>query len=183
MNCNNYNLSLQIQFSWLWKLANVTQNPYSYVWSNETNAPELTNGPSKKTMYVTALYFTMTCMTSVKNLSQNRLAASMKFLSDSLIFPGWLRKCGRGDGQWEGVHHLHDDNCRCCVRRSIALPSGDITLPHNLFHWYASAAIKAMTRCDCKKGFQLFLLAFTPNNASLRWMVLWIIQLCPNNIP
>lgn len=99
MNCNNYNLSLQIQFSWLWKLANVTQNPYSYVWSNETNAPELTNGPSKKTMYVTALYFTMTCMTSVKNLSQNRLAASMKFLSDSLIFPGWLRKCGRGDGQ------------------------------------------------------------------------------------
>ena len=56
---------LQIQFSWLWKLANVTQNPYSYVWSNDTNAPELINGPSKKTMYVTALYFTMTCMTSV----------------------------------------------------------------------------------------------------------------------
>jgi potassium voltage-gated channel Eag-related subfamily H protein len=27
--------------------------------------PELINGPSRKTMYVTALYFTMTCMTSV----------------------------------------------------------------------------------------------------------------------
>ncbi|XP_055691970.1 potassium voltage-gated channel protein eag isoform X3 [Lutzomyia longipalpis] len=54
-----------IQFSWLWKLANVTQSPYSYIWSNETNAPELINGPSRKTMYVTALYFTMTCMTSV----------------------------------------------------------------------------------------------------------------------
>uniref|UniRef100_A0A336LSJ2 CSON015324 protein n=1 Tax=Culicoides sonorensis TaxID=179676 RepID=A0A336LSJ2_CULSO len=54
-----------IQFSWLWKLANVTQNPYSYVWSNESNAVELVNGPSRKTMYVSALYFTMTCMTSV----------------------------------------------------------------------------------------------------------------------
>ncbi|XP_050674115.1 potassium voltage-gated channel protein eag [Leptidea sinapis] len=54
-----------LQYSWLWKLANVTQNPYSYVWSNESDGPELVNGPSRKTMYVTALYFTMTCMTSV----------------------------------------------------------------------------------------------------------------------
>ena len=54
-----------IQYSWLWKLANVTQSPYSYVWSNDSGTPELTNGPDKKTMYVTALYFTMTCMTSV----------------------------------------------------------------------------------------------------------------------
>lgn len=29
------------------------------------STPELINGPSRKTMYVTALYFTMTCMTSV----------------------------------------------------------------------------------------------------------------------
>ncbi|KAH8384990.1 hypothetical protein KR093_004756 [Drosophila rubida] len=54
----------QIQYSWLWKLANVTQSPYSYIWSNDTG-PELVNGPSRKSMYVTALYFTMTCMTSV----------------------------------------------------------------------------------------------------------------------
>ncbi|XP_026332475.1 potassium voltage-gated channel protein eag isoform X2 [Hyposmocoma kahamanoa] len=54
-----------LQYSWLWKLANVTQAPYSYVWSNESDGPELVNGPSRKTMYVTALYFTMTCMTSV----------------------------------------------------------------------------------------------------------------------
>ncbi|XP_049768419.1 potassium voltage-gated channel protein eag [Schistocerca cancellata] len=54
-----------VQFSWLWKLANVTQTPYSYVWSNDSGSPELVNGPSRKTMYVTALYFTMTCMTSV----------------------------------------------------------------------------------------------------------------------
>ncbi|XP_017870743.1 PREDICTED: potassium voltage-gated channel protein eag isoform X7 [Drosophila arizonae] len=53
-----------IQYSWLWKLANVTQSPYSYIWSNDTG-PELVNGPSRKSMYVTALYFTMTCMTSV----------------------------------------------------------------------------------------------------------------------
>ncbi|KAL0266809.1 UNVERIFIED_CONTAM: hypothetical protein PYX00_009253 [Menopon gallinae] len=54
-----------IQYSWLWKLANVTQSPYSYIWSNDSGGPELINGPSRKTMYVTALYFTMTCMTSV----------------------------------------------------------------------------------------------------------------------
>lgn len=54
-----------VQYSWLWKLANITQNPYSYVWQNDSSTPELINGPSRKTMYVTALYFTMTCMTSV----------------------------------------------------------------------------------------------------------------------
>ncbi|GLH09281.1 Potassium voltage-gated channel protein eag, partial [Gryllus bimaculatus] len=54
-----------VQYSWLWKLANVTQTPYAYVWSNDSAAPELVHGPSRKTMYVTALYFTMTCMTSV----------------------------------------------------------------------------------------------------------------------
>lgn len=43
----------------------MTQSPYLYAWNNETHMPELTNGPSRKTMYVTALYFTMTCMTSV----------------------------------------------------------------------------------------------------------------------
>ncbi|XP_037088255.1 potassium voltage-gated channel protein eag-like [Pollicipes pollicipes] len=50
---------------WLWKLANVTQLPYEYVWSNETMAPVLVSGPTRKTMYVSSLYFTMTCMTSV----------------------------------------------------------------------------------------------------------------------
>ncbi|XP_076167174.1 potassium voltage-gated channel protein ether a go-go isoform X2 [Ptiloglossa arizonensis] len=54
-----------VQYSWLWKLANVTQSPYSYLWTNTSTAPELVAGPSRKTMYVTALYFTMTCMTSV----------------------------------------------------------------------------------------------------------------------
>ncbi|XP_023318919.1 potassium voltage-gated channel protein eag isoform X2 [Trichogramma pretiosum] len=54
-----------VQYSWLWKLANVTQSPYSYLWTNASTAPELVAGPPRRTMYVTALYFTMTCMTSV----------------------------------------------------------------------------------------------------------------------
>ncbi|KAL1506381.1 hypothetical protein ABEB36_005755 [Hypothenemus hampei] len=54
-----------VQYSWLFKLANITQSPYSYIWINNSTTPELINGPPRKTMYVTALYFTMTCMTSV----------------------------------------------------------------------------------------------------------------------
>jgi len=55
-----------LQYSWLWKLANVTLTPYSYNTSSGSQSGfELTNGPSRKSMYVTALYFTMTCMTSV----------------------------------------------------------------------------------------------------------------------
>ncbi|KAF0294050.1 Potassium voltage-gated channel protein eag [Amphibalanus amphitrite] len=54
-----------VTYSWLWKLGNITQTPYSYLWSNETMSPILVGGPSRKTMYVTSLYFTMTCMTSV----------------------------------------------------------------------------------------------------------------------
>lgn len=42
-----------------------TQNPYIVLNSPEGGPTELTSGPSRKTMYVTALYFTMTCMTSV----------------------------------------------------------------------------------------------------------------------
>lgn len=54
------------QISWLWKLANITQTPYGYLRHNDSSEyTELTNGPSRSTMYITALYFTMTCMTSV----------------------------------------------------------------------------------------------------------------------
>ncbi|GAB6032218.1 hypothetical protein CHUAL_010860 [Chamberlinius hualienensis] len=52
-------------YSWLWKLANVTQNPYGLLTSNDSLKSELINGPPRSTMYVTALYYTMTCMTSV----------------------------------------------------------------------------------------------------------------------
>ncbi|XP_050547797.1 potassium voltage-gated channel protein eag isoform X2 [Daktulosphaira vitifoliae] len=53
------------QYSWLWKLANITQYPYSYQLTDDANSTELVHGPPRKTMYVTALYFTMSCMTSV----------------------------------------------------------------------------------------------------------------------
>lgn len=53
------------QYSWLWKLANITQYPYSYIMTDHANSTELVHGPPRKTMYVTALYFTMSCMTSV----------------------------------------------------------------------------------------------------------------------
>ncbi|GFY39251.1 potassium voltage-gated channel protein eag [Trichonephila inaurata madagascariensis] len=54
--------------SWLWKLSNTTGKhfyfkPSSNSESNTTH--ELHKGPPRGTMYVTALYYTMTCMTSV----------------------------------------------------------------------------------------------------------------------
>ncbi|XP_022241286.1 potassium voltage-gated channel protein eag-like, partial [Limulus polyphemus] len=52
-------------YSWLWKLANTTQKPFYFDFSNETYRTELSGGPPRGTMYVTSLYFTMTCMTSV----------------------------------------------------------------------------------------------------------------------
>lgn len=33
---------------------------------------------------------------------------------------GRIRERGRRDGQREGIHYLHDDNCRCSVLRSVA---------------------------------------------------------------
>ena len=51
-------------------MANISQQPYTQTVSfNEDNETisniEFLGGPSRKTMYVTALYYTMTCMTSV----------------------------------------------------------------------------------------------------------------------
>ncbi|XP_054709399.1 potassium voltage-gated channel protein eag-like [Uloborus diversus] len=59
-----------VSYSWLWKLGNVTQQQFNF--SRLTSAGkhiplkyELIGGPPRGTMYITALYFTMTCMTSV----------------------------------------------------------------------------------------------------------------------
>ncbi|XP_076318646.1 potassium voltage-gated channel protein eag-like [Tachypleus tridentatus] len=52
-------------YSWLWKLSNVTQAPFYFHVSNESFETELIGGPPRGTMYVTGLYYTMTCMTSV----------------------------------------------------------------------------------------------------------------------
>lgn len=41
------------------------QAPFQPITSNMTFPRELQGGPTKWTMYISALYFTMTCMTSV----------------------------------------------------------------------------------------------------------------------
>ncbi|XP_035207392.1 potassium voltage-gated channel protein eag-like [Stegodyphus dumicola] len=54
--------------SWLWKLSNTTGKHFYYKPSSNpenNHTHELTKGPPRGTMYVTALYYTMTCMTSV----------------------------------------------------------------------------------------------------------------------
>lgn len=48
---------------WLWQLGESADTPY-YLNASYTPAM-LIGGPSQSTKYVTALYFTMTCMTSV----------------------------------------------------------------------------------------------------------------------
>ena len=66
----NSDLINGIEYGWLYTLANISQQPYTQTVSfNEDNETisniEFLGGPSRKTMYVTALYYTMTCMTSV----------------------------------------------------------------------------------------------------------------------
>ncbi len=59
-----------MKYGWLYRLADTIEQPYTqlveYGRDNVTVARmELQDGPTRKTMYVTALYYTMTCMTSV----------------------------------------------------------------------------------------------------------------------
>ncbi|CAG2111451.1 unnamed protein product, partial [Medioppia subpectinata] len=54
-----------LTYSWLWKLGNVTQIPFHFRPNNSSQRIELEGGPERQTMYITSLYFTMTCMTSV----------------------------------------------------------------------------------------------------------------------
>ncbi|KPM09374.1 potassium voltage-gated channel protein eag-like protein, partial [Sarcoptes scabiei] len=54
-----------LTYSWLWKLGNITQFPFHLRPNNLTARVELEGGPERSTMYITSLYFTMTCMTSV----------------------------------------------------------------------------------------------------------------------
>ncbi|CAG2164520.1 unnamed protein product [Oppiella nova] len=54
-----------LTYSWLWKLGNVTQFPFHLRPNNSSQRIELEGGPERQTMYITSLYFTMTCMTSV----------------------------------------------------------------------------------------------------------------------
>ncbi len=66
----NSDLINGLEYGWLYSLARISKQPYTQlVLFKEDNKTitkiELRDGPSRKTMYVTALYYTMTCMTSV----------------------------------------------------------------------------------------------------------------------
>lgn len=66
----NSDLINGIEYGWLYSLARISKQPYTqlvlFKADNRTITKiELRDGPSRKTMYVTALYYTMTCMTSV----------------------------------------------------------------------------------------------------------------------
>lgn len=66
----NSDLNNGVEFGWLSTLAKMTNTPYTqqfeYAADNTTILTIiLQGGPSRKSMYVTALYYTMTCMTSV----------------------------------------------------------------------------------------------------------------------
>ena len=66
----NSDLINGLEYGWLYTLARISKQPYTQlVLFKEDNRTitkiELRDGPSRKTMYVTALYYTMTCMTSV----------------------------------------------------------------------------------------------------------------------
>ena len=51
-----------VQFGWLSTLANQTNSPFVLM-LNDRNETVITGGPPQQSMYLTALYFTMTCMT------------------------------------------------------------------------------------------------------------------------
>ena len=54
-----------VQHGWLSSLANQTENPFVLVFDPVNNSTVILGGPPLKSMYVTSLYFTMTCMTSI----------------------------------------------------------------------------------------------------------------------
>ena len=61
---------------------------------------ELTDGPSKKTMYVTSLYFTMTCMTSVgfgnvaaETDNEKIFTICMMIIAGESLWKEWWKKC------------------------------------------------------------------------------------------
>ena len=104
-----------IVYSWLHKLANTTQTPFMMM-TNFTEW-EFERGPPRRTMYVTALYFTMTCMTSVGfgnvaaetdnekvcQLNQFGQLKVMRLMNEPLHMSMLIVA---------GFHNLHDDNRR-----------------------------------------------------------------------
>lgn len=59
----NTELSAGVTYGWLSVLSNVTGEPYYH--SNTSSGNELPGGPGKGMKYLSALYFTLSCMTGV----------------------------------------------------------------------------------------------------------------------
>lgn len=58
-------LKTGISFGWLSSLATTTKKPFVLALHQSTNSTVIAGGPPTFSTYLTALYFTMTCMTSI----------------------------------------------------------------------------------------------------------------------
>ena len=54
-----------ISFGWLSSLATTTKSPFLLAIDQATNTTVIAGGPPTISIYLTSLYFTMTCMTSI----------------------------------------------------------------------------------------------------------------------
>jgi hypothetical protein len=66
-----------VQYGWLQSLANLTGKPFTR--SNVSNLDDLLGGPDTEMRYLTALYFTLSCMTGVGfgNVAANTLTEKL----------------------------------------------------------------------------------------------------------
>ncbi|KAK3784582.1 hypothetical protein RRG08_003390 [Elysia crispata] len=79
-----------IEYGWLPELANVTKEPFTS--PNTTASDDLLGGPSKEMRYLTALYFTLSCMTGVgfgnvaANTQTEKLFSVFMMIIGSLLY-------------------------------------------------------------------------------------------------
>lgn len=75
-----------ITYGWLTTLGNVTNQPFT--WSNTSATVEIDGGPSKTMRYLTALYFTLSCMTGVGFGNVNAATEKEKLFSIFMMIIG-----------------------------------------------------------------------------------------------
>ena len=105
----NSDLINGLEYGWLYSLARISKQPYTQlVLFKEDNRTitkiELRDGPSRKTMYVTALYYTMTCMTSVGFGNIAAETDNEKIFSICMMIVAGKKKviCCRFSSNWYG---------------------------------------------------------------------------------
>ena len=75
-----------VGYGWLSTLANVTGEPWQL--ANTTTSNELVGGPSKGMRYLTAMYFTLSCMTGVGFGNVSAASESEKLFSVFMMIIG-----------------------------------------------------------------------------------------------